>query len=82
MNFGDALKWLKAGDRLYRDGWNGIGIFIQIQMPDQNSKMTAPYIYIDTTGLNTSNQDAPKVTVPWLPSQTDILAEDWSIYSD
>ena len=77
MNFGEALHELKAGRRVAREGWNGKGIFIELQAPDENSKMTGPYIYIDTTGLQTENQASPKSLVPWLPSQTDMLSEDW-----
>lgn len=36
-------------------------------------------VYIDTTGLLTDNQDVPKSRVPWLASQTNILANDWFI---
>ena len=79
MDFGYALKELKSGKRLRRRGWNGKGIFIELQRPDQFSKMTHPYIYIDTTGLQTNNPDAPKDRVPWLASQTDMLADDWEI---
>lgn len=77
MNFGKALHELKAGRRVAREGWNGRGIFIEIQYPDDNSKMTSPYIYINTTGLQTDNEFAPKSLVPWLASQTDMLADDW-----
>ena len=77
MNFGEAIHELKAGRRVAREGWNGRGIFIELQMPDQNSKMTSPYIFIDTTGLQTDNEAAPKSLVPWLASQTDMLADDW-----
>ena len=77
MNFGEALEALKKGLHLARKGWNGKGIFIALQVPDAHSKMTHPYIYIDTTGLQTTNPDAPKSCVPWLASQTDMLAEDW-----
>jgi len=79
MNFGDALEQLKRGGKLQRKGWNGKGIFIEIQNPDENSKMTAPYIYIDTAGLETDNNLAPKSLVPWLASQTDMLANDWQL---
>lgn len=79
MTFGEAISYLKNGFRLARAGWNGKGIFIEIQNPDSHSKMTHPYIYIDTTGLKTNNPDAPKNRVPWLASQTDLLAEDWYI---
>ena len=79
MNFGQALEALKNGEKVARKGWNGKGIFIELQRPDTNSKMTHPYIYIDTTGLETDNEHAPKNLVPWLASQTDMLAEDWQI---
>ena len=76
-NFGQTLEELKAGRKCYREGWNGKGIFIELQKPDENSNMTSPYIYIDTTGLQTENNSAPKSCVPWQASQTDMLAEDW-----
>jgi hypothetical protein len=79
MNFGQALQELKKGNKAARLGWNGKGIFIELQVPDENSKMTSPYIFIDTTGLQTNNEMAPKSRVPWLASQTDMLAEDWEI---
>ncbi len=79
MDFGSAILNLKEGHKVARKGWNGKGIFIELQVPDENSKMTHPYIYIDTTGLKTDNPDAPKDRVPWLASQTDMLAEDWIV---
>ena len=79
MNFGKAIEMLKKGLKVARKGWNGNGIFIELQVPDGHSKMTQPYIFIDTLGLVTSNVNAPKGRVPWLASQTDMLAEDWQI---
>ena len=79
MNFGQAIEVLKTGKKVAREGWNGKGIFIELQIPDENSKMTHPYIFIDTTGLDTQNTKAPKNRVPWLASQTDMLSEDWQI---
>ena len=78
MNFGEALEQLKYGHKMARKGWNGNGIFIKLQLPRLDSKMTSPYIYIDTTGLETDNPDAPTGLVPWTPSQTDLLATDWT----
>jgi hypothetical protein len=77
MDFGKAIHELKCGRQVAREGWNGKGIFIELQRPDENSKMTSPYIFIDTTGLQTDNKAAPKSRVPWLASQTDMLADDW-----
>ena len=78
--FGEALEALKRGERMRRAGWNGKGIYIELQRPDEHSKMTLPYIYIVTTGLQSDNPDAPRGVVPWLASQTDLLAEDWIHY--
>ena len=68
MNFGQALEQLKAGGRVSRSGWNGKGMWIQLQVPDPDSKMSLPYIYMKTADDN---------LVPWLASQTDVLGEDW-----
>lgn len=73
------MNTLKEGFKLRRKGWNGKGIYIELQKPDEHSKMTQPYIYIVTTQLQTDNTWAPKGIVPWAPSQTDLLAEDWEI---
>lgn len=79
MNFGEAIEALRDGKRCARAGWNGVGIFIELQVPDAFSKMSSSYIYIDTTGLQTENVAAPKSRVPWLASQTDMLAVDWEV---
>ena len=76
-DFSQALNLLKCGKKLARKGWNGKGIFIKLQTPDKHSEMTSPYIYIDTTGLETDNPNVPRTCVPWFASQTDMLAEDW-----
>ena len=77
FDFGLAIQVMKAGRAVQRKGWNGKGIFIKAMFPDGKNKMTHPYFYIDTTGLQTDNPDAPKSLVPWLASQTDMWAEDW-----
>ncbi len=76
MNFGQALEALKLGSKAGRSGWNGKGMWVELQRPDAHSKMTLPYLYLNypTDAVNT-----PGARVPWLASQTDILAEDWTI---
>lgn len=81
-DFGWALNHLRHGKAVARKGWNGKGIYIKLQTPDANSKMTLPYIYIVTNGLITDNPNAPKGVVPWLASQTDMLAEDWEVVEE
>lgn len=79
MNFGQAIEALKEGKRVARKGWNGKGIYLELQIPDAHSKMTLPYIYIVTSRLETTNPDAPRGVVPWLASQTDMLSDDWIV---
>lgn len=68
INFSYALNYIKQGKKVRRAGWNGKGMWLGLQKPDLYSKMTLPYIYMYT---------ADQHFVPWLASQTDILAEDW-----
>lgn len=76
MNFGDALAVLKSGGKVARTGWNGAGLWLELQVPDARSKMTLPYIYIN---YPQDAKNTPDARVPWLASQTDMLAEDWSV---
>jgi hypothetical protein len=73
MNFGETLTLVKAGIKMTRAGWNGKGMWIEIQRPDTHSKMTMPYLF-----LNYPHGDK----VPWLASQTDMLQDDWMIYEE
>lgn len=66
--FGEALEHVRSGGRASRTGWHGKGMWIELQVPDLGSKMTLPYIFMYT---------ATKDLVPWLASQTDLLAMDW-----
>lgn len=70
LTFGHALEGLRGGLRLAREGWNGTGMHIALQVPDENSKMRRPYIYLCPVDGE---------LVPWVASQTDLLASDWYV---
>jgi hypothetical protein len=70
LTFGEALELLKKGRAVSRMGWNGRGMWIKLQTPDAHSKMSLPYLYMRTVDGK---------LVPWLASQTDMLASDWII---
>lgn len=70
FGIGRAVEELHAGRHVARDGWNGRGMWLALQVPDAYSKMTLPYVYLCT---------AQGDRVPWLCSQTDLLANDWEI---
>jgi len=70
FGIGRAIKEMYWNKRVSRLGWNGPGQYIAMQVPDRYSKMTLPYIYISTVQGD---------LVPWLASQTDLLATDWYV---
>ena len=76
MNFGEALAELKVGGKVARRGWNGKGMWLEMQRPDTFSKMTLPYVYLNYPD---DAANTPGARVPWLASQTDMLAEDWGV---
>jgi len=70
FGIGRAVKEMGDGNLVAREGWNGPDQHLAMQVPDENSKMTLPYIYIRTVQGD---------LVPWLCSQTDLLAIDWHV---
>jgi len=77
MDFGETLKVLKEGKLVRREGWNGKNMWLALQVPDEHSKMTLPYVYIEYPVGHPAYPKGSKV--PWLASQTDLLSSDWQI---
>lgn len=73
FGIGQAVKEMRDGKRVCRTGWNGKGMWLELQTPDANDKMTLPYVFMRTVQAN---------LVPWLCSQTDLLATDWELVPD
>lgn len=72
MTFGAALKEMKAGRRCARPGWNGAGMFLRVQYPDEHSKMTHSYLYMTIPDCEEGTR-----LLPWQPAQVDLFADDW-----
>lgn len=81
LDFSEALHRLKAGATISRSGWNGKGMFLylvpaasypaQTEAAKQHFGSSVPYqSYI-------AMKTADGTVVPWLASQTDLLATDW-----
>ena len=85
MDFGGALKALKEGKKVAREGWNGKGMFLYHVPADRYpAKMPAAKEIADADGkVNYGAYIAMKTAqgnvVPWLASQTDMLSEDWVV---
>ena len=77
MNIGQAVEALKEGKRVARTGWNGKDMYLELQRPDEHSKMERPYVYIKPPYGSDGYESGG--LVPWICSQTDLLGEDWMI---
>jgi hypothetical protein len=90
LTFGDAVEALKVGKKVAREGWNGKGMFLyyvpaNAYLPttltgeeiarklEEKHQGHVPY------GAYIAMWTAQNNVVPWLASQTDVLAEDWVI---
>ena len=85
MSFGLAVEAVKKGHKVARAGWNGKGMFLFL-VPGSTIKVNrAPLlsVYPEGTEINyhahIDMKTADDKVVPWLASQTDVLADDWYI---
>lgn len=84
MNFGQAIEILKAGGKVCREGWNGKGMWL-VLVPGSTIQVVGgrPLASVFPVGSTVQYQahidmkTAQDTVVPWLASQSDMLAEDW-----
>ena len=97
-NFGSAIEILKQGGAIRRKGWNGKGLFVVKQVPAHITEEIIPKMqslpqsakdiimarenkYIDYTNqMLIINPDGRADS--WVPSSSDVFAEDWEIALD
>jgi len=82
MPFGLAIEAMKAGAKVARKGWNGKGMWLAlVEGRNWGIGGQAPYDYTNAPHVTHLGFIAMKTAdngfVPWLASQTDLLAEDW-----
>lgn len=83
MTFSLAIEALKLGKRVARTGWNGKGMWLVLIQ--QASWHVNPIVNKEMKGFSLDAlswigmKTADEGFVPWLASQTDVLAEDWAI---
>lgn len=86
MTFGGALDALKEGRKVARSGWNGKGMWLVLVNSDdyldygitpilRTFHPAYDYDIVPWIGMKTADDKF----VPWLASQTDMLAEDWDV---
>ena len=83
VTFGKALEMLKEGKRVARTGWNGKSMFLFLVSGSNFVVNREPLLSILGEGSvvtyrpHIDMKDAEGKIVPWLASQTDLLADDW-----
>lgn len=78
MRIGFAVDALEDGQRVRRAGWNGKSMWLAYAgAPIERGHMTLPFIYIEYPAGHPAYPTGSRV--PWLASQTDILADDWEV---
>lgn len=70
FSFSAALVAIKDGSKVARRNWNGKGMYVALLPAVASNDMTRAYLYMKTV----DNE-----LVPWVASQTDLLADDWYI---
>lgn len=85
LDFGDAIKALKQGQKLSRKGWNGKSQYIELAT-------NISYINKEGTQINAEHDTMGKAAIAfvgtsgvqlgWLASQADMLSHDWYIVND
>jgi hypothetical protein len=83
MDFENALRAVKKGERVARDGWNGKNMFIFLVPGSHFTVNREPLQSILGEGAEVDYRShidmrtADGSIVPWVASQSDLLAEDW-----
>lgn len=90
LTFGDAIHMLKLGKKVARAGWNGKGMWLALTLsihdiPRSGTNMPVYRLTLDYSGVGATAlpwigmKTADNKFVPWLASQTDMLADDWVV---
>lgn len=85
-NFSQALEWIKDGEKVYRNGWNGRDMFVFLVSGSTFTVNRPPLlgIYPEGTVINYNPhidiKGANGSISTWGPSIGDVLAEDWNVH--
>lgn len=68
LSFSQAFEEVKKGKGMRLPHWKP-DVIIRVQYPDEHSKMTAPYLYVESRfGC-----------VPWKETMIELFADDWEV---
>lgn len=81
MDFGDAVRAMKKGHLIQREGWNGKGLHVYLEehfdkVMGYDGSLSHTRNYKPVMVLYNGNDNHQP---GWVPSTADTLAEDWRI---
>lgn len=80
FNFGEAIKYLKRGMRVKRQGWNGKNQYIELATNISYVNASKEVVNCEHEAIGNKAiafVGTSGVQMGWLASQSDMLAEDW-----
>ena len=82
MTFGEAIKAVRNGERIQREGWNGKNQYVELATGISYKNTAGEIVNVNHDAIG--NQalafvGTSGVQLGWLASQADMLAEDWRI---
>lgn len=82
MDFGEALRQVKSGKRIAREGWNGKDQYIELATNVSFKRPDGQIINADHKNMGNKAlvfYGTSGIQVGWLASQADMLADDWKV---
>lgn len=82
FTFGEAIRRLKAGQKVARKGWNGKSQYIQLATGISYKSATGEIVNCEHDAIGNKAiafVGTSGVQMGWLASQADMLAEDWIV---
>lgn len=82
MDFGEALRQVKSGKRIAREGWNGKDQYIELATNVSFKRPDGQIINADHKDMGNKAlvfYGTSGIQVGWLASQADMLSDDWKV---
>ena len=82
MNFGEAIKAVKAGQKIAREGWNGKTQYVELATNISYTRADGTVVNCEHKAIGNNALafvGTSGVQMGWLASQADMLANDWKI---
>lgn len=82
MDFGSAIKEVMAGAKVSREEWNGKAQYIELATCVSYKNAAGETVNVDHANIGNAGialVGTSGAKLGWLPSQVDMLADDWKI---